>query len=300
MLNDLNVLRDFSGYLFLIIYYYANYYYFIPEYYFRKKYVQFVLSILICFAIITILPNILVPGIGNRKDDLSFATHLLMHINHTLFRFLLILFVSLFICINNRLVRTHREKLQAELSFLKAQINPHFLFNTLNSIYALAIKKSSDTPGALVKLSEMMRYVTTESEKSLVTLEKEINYIKNYVELQQIRIQHTAEVFFFFKGDTSGKKIAPLILIPFIENVFKYGVNPESNSVIRIDITVGENELLLHTFNNKVSISINDSSTGLGIDNTKQRLDFFYPGKHSLKIQNDSNDYSVNLKIQLI
>ena len=127
--------------------------------------------------------------------------------------------------INSRLKLAEKEKVNAELSYLKAQINPHFLFNTLNSIYSLAIEKSDYTATAVVKLSSMMRYVITDASHKFVPLEKEINYISNYIELQKLRIDSSIKLMYTVTGDISDKKIAPLVLISFIENAFKYGVN---------------------------------------------------------------------------
>lgn len=210
-----------------------------------------------------------------------------------------VLLLSLMLKINERLKQAHKEKISAELSYLKAQINPHFLFNTLNSIYSLAIQKSDETANAVVKLSGMMRYVLTESQSEFVSLQKELDYIKNYIELQKTRFDSTVKLHFTITGQTAGKSIAPLILIPFIENAFKYGVNSEENSDITIDINVNEAAINLYVKNNKVSIRPDpENKSGLGITNTKSRLELLYPGKYYLNIEDSATAFVVSLSIK--
>lgn len=210
-----------------------------------------------------------------------------------------VLLLSLMLKINERLKQAHKEKINAELSYLKAQINPHFLFNTLNSIYSLAIQKSDETANAVVKLSGMMRYVLTESQSEYVSLQKELDYIKDYIELQKTRFDSNVKLHFTTNGQTTGKTIAPLILIPFIENAFKYGVNAEENSEITIDINVNEAAINLYVKNNKVSIRPDpENKSGLGITNTKSRLELLYPGKHYLNIEDTATSFIVSLSIK--
>jgi LytS/YehU family sensor histidine kinase len=194
--------------------------------------------------------------------------------------------------------QTQKEKLDAELLYLKAQINPHFLFNTLNSIYSLAIVKSDMTASAIVKLSGMMRYVLSEAHLETVSLQKETAYISDYIELQKLRLTESANLHFILTGYNTGKQIAPLLLIPFIENAFKFGVNPEKKSEISIHIDIEESHLFLFVKNDKV----NDSAehNGLGIANTQSRLQLLYPGKHELNITDTENQFSVSLKIYFV
>src|ERR1700748_3501739 len=185
--------------------------------------------------------------------------------------------------ISNRLKLAEREKVNAELSYLKAQINPHFLFNTLNSIYSLAIEKSDYTATAVVKLSGMMRYVITDASHKFVSLEKEINYISDYIELQKIRLDDSIKLSYSVSGDPADKIVAPLVLISFIENAFKYGVNAEENSEIKIHIDSTKGYVHLRVFNKKVKIQqVNTHTSGLGIENTINRLQLLYPGRHKL------------------
>jgi LytS/YehU family sensor histidine kinase len=221
----------------------------------------------------------------------------LFDIGQHLLLFLVVFFFSLMISISNRWKQTEKEKLSAEVSFLKAQINPHFLFNTLNSIYALAINREEKTADAVVQLSEMMRYIIRDANDEVVALQKEINYISNYIALQKTRLGDTVIINYHVQGNTSGKQIAPLILISFIENAFKHGVNPDKNSKIEISIILMENNLRLYVFNRKTS-SLREEQ-GIGLQNSKERLKLLYASKHELAISNKEDSYSVHLLITL-
>ena len=222
------------------------------------------------------------------------------HIEHNFTKFFLVFILSLLLRINDQLKRTQKEKMGAEISYLRAQINPHFLFNTLNSIYSMAIAKSDNTPTAVVKLSAMMRYAITEAHRDFVPLEKEIGYISDYVDLQKFRLGNTVKLSHRVTGNASGKMIAPLILISIVENAFKYGVNPEENSSILVDLTVHEYFLVFLVRNNKVRTNVDSNEkSGIGIENTKSRLNLLYPGKYKFEITENPVDYSVLLTLQL-
>ena len=225
--------------------------------------------------------------------------HLAFEASQSFILFIFVILFSLVIKTRNKLRSAEKEKLNAELSYLKAQINPHFLFNTLNSIYSLAIEKSDYTPIAVVKLSGMMRYVLTESSAQFVSLEKEINYIRDFVDLQKLRVGNTADVQFEISGDFIGSRIAPLILIAFIENAFKYGVNPDQKSEIVIQLSVSGKKLHLIVKNNKVIFN-SDWSNQVGLDNTINRLDLIYPSKYTLHFRDKDNEYQVELLLELI
>jgi len=146
-----------------------------------------------------------------------------------------------------------------------------------------------------------MRYVTTEAHRDFVSLEKEIAYISSYIELQKIRLTETVSIFFEVKGDSIGKEIAPLILIPFVENAFKHGVNPEEKSEISVQIFITEYEIELQVKNSIVSSSAEkEAHSGLGIENTQQRLQLLYPSKHLLTISKNEKEFSVLLNLKLV
>ncbi|HET6994381.1 MAG TPA: sensor histidine kinase [Chitinophagaceae bacterium] len=188
------------------------------------------------------------------------------------------------------------KRMDAELSFLRMQMNPHFLFNSLNSIYSLSLKKSDDTPQAVLKLSEMMRYMIYESEDTehKVNLEKEIDYLNNYIGLQRIRFKDRFHVEFLLEGDISGKKIVPLLLLPFVENGFKHGILYDPKNPFSIHLVV-EGERLIFQVKNKKNIDNKDATGGIGLDNVKRRLLLLYPGKHQLTIHEDKEFYQSEL-----
>jgi len=196
------------------------------------------------------------------------------------------------------------QKLESELNFLKSQINPHFLFNTLNNLYALSLKKSNDAPKTVLMLSEMMRYMLYECNDENVPLEKEINYIKNYLELEKIRLGKQSTLEFTVEGDPGNLKIAPLMFIPFIENSFKHGMNHQlDEGFVKIKMLIDEETIEMNLSNNKSS-SLPDQiktkkSGGIGLINIQRRLNLIYPDKHELKIQEENNRYLVDLKIKL-
>jgi len=207
---------------------------------------------------------------------------------------------STLLAVNNRLKQTEAEKFSAQIASLKSQINPHFLFNTLNSIYATAIDTSPKAADMLDKLSEMMRYTMKGTQKDFVSLEGEVNYIGNYIELQKIRLDKEIKLDYTFKGNFSAHQIAPMLLMPFIENAFKHGVNAEQRSHVKIELIIEENELHLLVSNRKVEMQKETSEqSGLGIENTKHRLQLTYPAKHLLSIIETENDFLVSLHIRL-
>lgn len=189
------------------------------------------------------------------------------------------------------------EKLSAELAFLRSQINPHFLFNCLNNIYSLAYQKSDQTAEAVMKLSEIMRYMLYESNDSRVELSKEIRYLENFIELQKLRFKGNAYVELGVSGVEPHQQIVPLILIPFVENAFKHGVSTDPDNPIRIRIAIQENELKL-AITNKMSSQNKDETGGIGLINVQRRLDLLYPGKYQLNIS-DNGVYSAELSLIL-
>jgi Histidine kinase len=221
-----------------------------------------------------------------------------IELNEHFFVFLVVLFLALLLKIRDRWIRAEEEKLHAELAYLKTQINPHFLFNTLNSIYAMALGKSEQTAGAIVRLSSMMRYVLTDTGREKVAVKQEIAYLIDYIELQKTRFEGTLLVDLSIIGDPGDKQIVPLLLIPFVENAFKYGVNPEEPSTIRISIDIRDHELLLLVANKKVAPPQPDADPrGLGIKNTRERLQLLYPGQYTLELKDGEKDFTVSLNL---
>lgn len=192
------------------------------------------------------------------------------------------------------------EKLSSELAFLKSQVNPHFLFNILNNICSLARKKSDGTESAIIKLSQIMRYMLQDSKDEKVSLEKEVEYLQSYIELQRLRLPEQVKVDFASEGRPELFSIAPLLLIPFVENAFKHGVSYQEPSEIHIRLTCGE-QLLSFSVVNSITKYHGDTTgqgSGIGLKNVMRRLELLYPGKHDLRISDEGNQYIVELKIR--
>lgn len=191
--------------------------------------------------------------------------------------------------------------LEAETSFLKSQMNPHFLFNTLNNIYSLSIVKSDRTADAIHRLSEMLRYVLYESDEKFVKLEKEIKYIKAYIELQLLKDEDIKNVSVEIDNIDNDLLIAPMILIPFVENSFKHSkIEDTEKGWIKINIRTASKQLTFSIENSIPEIKQSkDAGKGVGLSNTKRRLELLYPGKHTLNIIDTEDKFSVQLKINL-
>ena len=335
--NNPQTLRDVVGQCLLIGFFYLTYYQLIPKYYTHKRYLPFTLIVVLCFGMVASLPSLLIqdsnsytshpqqdnfhpdndrpppdfdnpsnrnfhpdnepPGLppaNNHMGPGSFSKE----VNHYIFLFIGVLFFALTLRINNQWKQVQKEKTEAELSYLKAQINPHFLFNTLNSIYSLSVRQSDAAPEAIVKLAGMMRYVLQEADAEQVPLEKEISYLRDYIELQKLRFGNDVPIEFTVTGESANKQIAPLILINFIENAFKHGVNAEEDSRIAVRIDIAGNSVVLTVRNNKVHVQ-NEEQSGTGLQNVKSRLALLYPGRHQLTIENGTDTYLVVLHIQM-
>ena len=195
-----------------------------------------------------------------------------------------------------------KEQKETELRHLKSQLNPHFLFNTLNNLYGLAVVKSDKLPPLMLKLSELLRYSVYDTEQTFVQLEKELTYLKNYVELEKIRLNEDVTIEFNQSGDFSNQQIAPLLLIVFVENSFKhFSYKRNESGFIIINLSNRENILSL-SIKNSIDSTIyaeNKKSKGIGLSNVQKRLNMLYPKKHQLEIRHESDFYEVYLKIDL-
>ena len=198
--------------------------------------------------------------------------------------------------------KMEKEKLDTELSALKGQIDPHFFFNSLNNLYSLALDQDDRTADGILKLSQNMRYILYDCRSDKVPLEKEIEHIKNYIELQQLRLKPDAKVNLSLQGDFSEILVAPLLFIPFIENGFKHGLRGgDQNAYINIAFELINQALLFKTENNKTEKDdwLDKERKGIGIINTRRRLELLYPQKHELQIIDGVEHFSVMLKLEL-
>jgi sensor histidine kinase YesM len=191
------------------------------------------------------------------------------------------------------------EKTSTELQFLKNQINPHFLFNSLNSIYSLTIQKSNDAPEAVITLSELMRYMLYQINDEFVLLKSELDFIQNYMKLQRLRIVNNEHININVHGIVSNQKIRPLLLISFIENAFKYGTDFKGNTEISIKIYVKEDEIQFTCMNLIGNRNKDNENSGIGLRNTKERLLLLYPEKHWLTAKEEDNKFIIDLTLKL-
>ncbi len=193
-----------------------------------------------------------------------------------------------------------KQKIEAELKYLKAQIHPHFLFNTLNNLYALTLRKSEKASDVVIKLSEMLDYIIYNSNEREVKLEDEIRHIHAYIALEKIRYGDRLHLNIKIKGDAKDKYIAPLILLPFVENSFKHGASSEiDNPEIEISLEINENNLTFvvsNTFNE--TIKKESYTEGIGLKNVKRRLELIYPELYHLNIEKQKNKFQVILRLR--
>jgi len=188
------------------------------------------------------------------------------------------------------------KQLESELATLRAQINPHFLFNTLNNLYALALVGSKKTPETIIKLSDLMRYILDKTQSKSVCLSDEISFLNNYIELEKLRFE-SGSVVFNVEGNPDTKLIAPMMFIPFVENAFKHGIDTTAGDCdIAVSFIVSEAVIIFKT-SNKLYPDMKLNQHGSGIANVKRRLELIYPNKHTLDISSDGNKYTVRLEI---
>ncbi|MEJ7823240.1 MAG: histidine kinase [Chitinophagaceae bacterium] len=197
-------------------------------------------------------------------------------------------------------MQADKEKTTAELQLLKAQVHPHFLFNTLNNIYSFSLENSKKTPGMILKLSSLLSYMLYECKADLVSLEKELEVMKNYIDLEKERYGDNIEISLNVEGDVQNKQITPLLLLPFLENAFKHGTSEQLEKPwLSMDVSVKDQQLKCKIVNSKNEF-VPLSEKGIGIENIKKRLIFLYPDKHELKLKDEGDFFVVSLLIELM
>jgi hypothetical protein len=194
------------------------------------------------------------------------------------------------------------KQVQTELALLKSQVNPHFFFNTLNSLYALSLEKSDQVPDVVLKLSDLMRYVLDSSNKKTVPLEDEVQFLKSYISLEQLRLPEKTDIRVSVKGDLQTHCIAPMLLIPFVDNSFKHGLSSSiGDGYIHVSITIERKNLHFQVKNSKPQPESRDKTErpGMGLENVKRRIALLYPDKHQLNIADNPKSYCVELLLNL-
>jgi LytS/YehU family sensor histidine kinase len=291
---------------------YFTTYYLIPNYLIKKKYWQFLLysiyaligsayiislSMFFGFIFLSELDFKNMPPLSRSLPFILMSMYLIIIIVSS-FKLLFYNYLALerHKTLENKYLQTQLQLKEEELKFLKMQIHPHFLFNTLNTLYGFALKKADETPDMILKLSNLLDYILYQIEKPFVPITEEINHIDDYIDLEKMRFNDTLDVLFNKQNIDTTLQIAPMLLIPFVENSFKHGqlINGILTIVISISVTKG---VLVF----KIKNSINDeqkNSKGIGLDNIKKRLEMLYPNQYRLDITQTKNEFEVVLELR--
>lgn len=290
---------------------YIHLYAYVPKLLNRKKYFAYfiitALSIygysLLNYQLLTTIPRENMPErmtrfVGNMTPYFDLLEGVIVVILTYALKYTLIAFFT-----QNELLKLQKEKLQLELNALKAQIHPHFLFNTLNNLYSLTLKNSEQASEMVLKLSDIMRYVLYQANEEKVDLNKEIDFISSYTELQRIRYHNRYDIRVEVIGESENQLIAPLLFIDFVENAFKHGIDKRfSDGFVHIQFSIHQKSVSLHVKNSigtDEQSDIKQTDTGIGLFNVKKRLSLLYPQKHQLEISSENEVFHVHLQIEL-
>jgi two-component system, LytTR family, sensor kinase len=283
--------------------FYVNAYFFIPKLAYARRFGQYLTALLITFCLLTawnqFIYSLFMPGLHFRiwsyaLFELPF--YIILMLGSTAFRV-----VADKIKEQQRVKEKETENLKTELSFLRSQVSPHFMFNVLNNMVALARKKSDLLEPSLIKLSSLLRYMLYETDEDKVLLEKEIEYLKSFIELQAQRFGKNVDINTSFEPVTDGFVIEPMLLIPFVENAFKHGTGlvPQARIEIGLKLENGQLNFCVRNRYNETTEWEKDKTSGIGLTNVKRRLNLLYPNSHSLQIIKEDGWFSVLLKLNL-
>lgn len=293
--------------LLLILVAYLNLNYFLPKYLLKKRYYQYFTAVILSilgYLFVQCLSDFYLYGyvIGPMRNS-NWIETLSYNFFSTLWYLGLMLALKLSIdwyAQQRILQKITVEKLQAEVNFLRSQVNPHFLFNVLNNLYALTLKKSDLAPEVVLKFSEMMEYMLYDSDGSKVLLQKEIGYLNSYIELEKIRFGDHSDIVLNVSGDINGQELAPLLLLPLVENAMKHGVSRQTTrGWLHGKLHVTKSSVRLTVENSKPTAQPGQGKGGIGLDNLRQRLELLYPAKYTLAIEDKGNSFSADLQIEL-
>ena len=289
--------------------FYINKLILIPFLYFKQKsQAYFLATLVLLFANVTLFANLewyfIFPEIEKVDSEVKRGFPIMFHMLFDTFA----IYISTFTEVtrhNQKEKETQQalvaENAEVELKFLKSQINPHFLFNALNNIYTLSYIKSEKAPDVVLQLSDMLRYQIYDCSDDHVEIGKEVEYLKNYIEFQNLKTEEDLNITFNTDCDDLLRKISPFLFIPFIENAFKHSGINDYGGFVNIEIGLKKNKLTLNLGNSlpNVTIKDNDERSGIGMENVKKRLELTYPGRYTLEYGKKENSYLVSLTIDL-
>lgn len=285
-----------------IIIFYLNTYLLIPQLFYKKKYAQYISVVFLIFLLLLVI---------HRLTFYAFLSDRPYHLNgfvlFSIFPCIFIIAVSIAFKMfsdqiknETKVKERETENLKTELSFLRSQVSPHFMFNVLNNMVALARKHSDQLEPSLIKLSSLLRYMLYETNEQSVALEKEVEYLQSYIDLQQQRFGKNVQLCVDLKEIDKNYFIEPMLLVPFVENAFKHGVGMIEDAEIKIALKV-KNGLLQFDVKNKFieSTQTHDQTKGIGLNNVERRLDLLYKNRHTLEINKNGNWFLASLTINI-
>jgi sensor histidine kinase YesM len=286
-----------------LVLFYLNAYFFIPKFAYARRFGQYLVVLLAALFLMTV---------WNQFVYLELLPGLRFKIwSYVLFELPIFVFIVMssaaFRVIADKIREQQRakeketENLKTELSFLRSQVSPHFMFNVLNNMVALARKKSDILEPSLIKLSSLLRYMLYETDEEKVLLEKEIDYLKSYIELQSQRFGRNVDIVTNIDPVTDGFVIEPMLLIPFVENAFKHGIGLVPQARIDIELKLEQDQVSFCVRNryNETGVWEKDKTSGIGLNNVKRRLNLLYPKTHSLQIQKEGGWFTILLQLNL-
>ena len=298
--------KAFTSGFYQMILVYLNIYWLTPKFFFKNKYSKYFLLMSVLFvAVVWLRVNTdawLFPNLDDPYPNKSVAHY--VGVSVTLF--IIVTMTATLRFMQERVTQDKKrqellaKQLDAELKFLKTQINPHFLFNALNNIYALTYTNSKDAAPMVLKLSNILRYILYEGKDKMVMLGKEIDYIRDYIALMSMEAENVDNIRFEVNGDLEGKGIEPMLFIPFIENAFKHSnALSDPDGVLNIQFDIKAEHLEFNIENSKSSKDQKkDKAGGIGLENVKRRLELIYPKKHNLRIDDQQSCFIANLQIR--
>lgn len=283
---------------------YANYCFLLPRFLAHHQLGRYLLPLGAAVALATVGKVV----VGRYVATAAMPPAYLFSVSYVVATFLGTLFVVLFVAmlyfavgwfaLEAKTKALENARLTTELQFLKAQINPHFLFNTLNNLYYLAYTQSPNTPEVVATLAQMMRYLLEESNQAIVPLDREIAYMRSYIRLEQLRLNHPVPITFVVEGEPAGVYIAPLLLMTFLENAFKHGVrNHDPNAWVRVHLRVASTGCEYTVSNGRPPTSEPARQPGTGLHNARRRLALSYPDRHLLHFTESSDRYHIHLTL---